>query len=105
MALAGRPDVEGEAVFAGAGVVEDHVGVAGGLDAVGAEVCGGADALPACGGLRRLPAEIADGRRGEGDALEGADLIVVGERAFDDALVGFYLERLERVERRGQEQR
>src|SRR3981081_527701 len=41
-----RPDVEGEAVFAGAGIVEDHVGIGGGLNAVGAEVFGGADALP-----------------------------------------------------------
>ena len=29
-------------------------------------------------GLRRLPAEIADGWGGEGDAFEGSDLIVVG---------------------------
>ena len=83
LGVGGRPDVEGEAVFAGAGVVEDHVGIAAGLDAVGAEVFGGADALPLCGGLRRLPAEIADGRRGEGNAFEGADLMVVGECAFD----------------------
>jgi hypothetical protein len=61
---------------------------------VGAEVFGGADALPLRGGLRRLPAEIAYGRGGEGYALEGADLIVVGECAFDDAFVGFYLERV-----------
>ena len=38
LGVVGRPDVEGEAVLAGAGVVEDHVGVAAGLDAVGAEV-------------------------------------------------------------------
>jgi hypothetical protein len=74
--------------------VEDHVGVAAGLNAVGAEVFGGADALPVCGGLRWLPAEIADWRGGEGDALEGADLIVVGEAAFDYAVSGFYLERV-----------
>jgi hypothetical protein len=74
--------------------VKDHVGIAGGLDAVGAEVFGGTDALPACGGLRRLPAKIADGRGGEGYALEGADVIVVGECAFDYSLIGFYLERV-----------
>jgi hypothetical protein len=77
--------------------VEDHVGIAGGLDAVGAEVFGGTNALPLCGGLRRLPAEIADGWGGEGDALEGANLIVVGECAFDYSLVGFDLERVDRV--------
>ena len=92
--VGGGPDVEGEAVFAGAGVVEDHVGIAGGLDAVGAEVFGGADAFPLGGGLRRLPAEIADGWGGEGDALEGSDFILVGESAFDYAVGGFYLERV-----------
>jgi hypothetical protein len=79
--------------------VEDHVGVTDGLDAVGAEVFGGADAFPVGGGLRRLPAEIADGRGGEGDALEGADLIVIGECAFDYSVGGFYLERVGGVER------
>jgi hypothetical protein len=57
-----------------------------------AEVFGGTDALPLRSGLRRLPAEIADGWGGEGDALEGADLITVGESAFDYALVGFDLD-------------
>jgi hypothetical protein len=76
--VGGGPDVKGEAVFAGAGVVEDHVGITGRLDAVGAEVFGGADAFPLRGGLRRLPAEIAYGRGGEGDALEGANLLAVG---------------------------
>jgi hypothetical protein len=90
--VGGGPDVEGEAVFAGAGVVEDHVWITGGLDAVGSEVFGGAYALPVCGGLRRLPAEIAGGRGGEGYAFEGADLIVVGECAFDYAVAGLYLE-------------
>jgi hypothetical protein len=77
--------------------VENHVGIAGGLNAVGAEVFCGADALPVCGGLRRLPAEIAYGRGGEGDAFEGADLIVVGESAFDYAVAGLYVERVRGV--------
>ncbi len=34
------------------------------------------------------------GGSGEGNAFEGADLIAVGECAFDYALVGFYLERV-----------
>src|SRR5437879_13305516 len=49
--VGGGPDVEGEAVFAGAGVVEDHVGIAGRLDAGGAEVFGGADDVRGWGGL------------------------------------------------------
>jgi hypothetical protein len=60
---------------------------------MGAEVFGGADALPVGGGLRRLPTEIAYGWGGEGDAFEGADLGVVGEGAFDYSFVGLYLER------------
>jgi hypothetical protein len=67
------------------------------LDAVGAEVFGGGVALPVCGGLRRLPAEIADGRGGEGNAFEGADLIVVAESAFDYSVGGLYLERVRGV--------
>jgi hypothetical protein len=43
--------------------------------------------------LRGLPAEVADGRGGVGDALEGADLLVGGELAFDLALVGLDAER------------
>jgi len=39
-------------------------------------------------GLGRLPAEIADGRGGVGDALEGADLAVGGVGAFDLAAGG-----------------
>ena len=64
---------------------------------MGTEVFDGADAFPFCRGLRRLPAEIADGWGGEGYALEGSDLILVGECAFDCALVSFYLQGIDDV--------
>ena len=89
LGVGGGPDVEGEAIFAGARVVEDHVGIGAGLDAVGAEVVGGEGAVPLGGGLRGLPAEVADRRRGVGDSLERADLAVGGKGAFDFAFVGF----------------
>ena len=54
----------------------------------------GADALPLRCGHGWLPAEIADGRRGVGDAFEGDDLLVGGECAFDCAFVGLDTERV-----------
>ena len=54
----GGPDVEGEAVFAGAGVVEDHVGVDVGLEAVRAEVAGGEHVLPFGRRLRRTASGV-----------------------------------------------
>jgi hypothetical protein len=47
--------------------------------------------------LRGLPPEIANGRGGEGYAFEGANLIAVGECAFDYAFVGLYLGRVRGV--------
>ncbi len=57
-----------------------------------AEVVCGEDAVPLGGGLGGLPAEVADGGSGVGNALEGADLAVGGEETFDFAFVGFDLE-------------
>ena len=57
----------------------------------GAEFIGGADSLPAQRGLRRFPAEFADGRCGEGDAFEHAHGAVGIESAGDDATFGFDL--------------
>jgi hypothetical protein len=92
--VGGGPDVEGETVFAGAGIVKDHIGIAGGLKAVKAEVVRGADALPLGRWLGWLPAKVAYRRCGEGDAFESDDFLVGGEDAFDFAFVGFYLERI-----------
>ena len=77
----GCPDVEGETVLAGAGVVEDHIRVGAELDAVVAEVAGEEDVLPLGRGLRRTPAQIADRRRGVGNTLVGDDFLVGGENA------------------------
>jgi hypothetical protein len=84
--MGGRPDVEGEAVFGGAGVVEDHVGIAAGLDAVRAEVAGEEDAFPLADGLRRTPAELFEGRLGVGNAFVGDDFLVGSEDAEEFAV-------------------
>ena len=68
-----RPDVEIEAVLAHAGVAEHHVAVDARLHALVGEAVGLAHALPPRRGLRRLPAELSHGRRGERDAAKRAD--------------------------------
>src|SRR6185503_15229714 len=85
--IRGGPDVESEAVFAGAGVVEDHIGVAAGLHTVRAKVGGGTNTLPFGRRHRWLPAEVANRRRGIRDAFEGDDLMVGSVGALDLALV------------------
>ena len=61
--------------------MEDHVGVAAGLEAVRAEVGGEEDFFPSADGLGRLPAEFVDGWLGVGDAFVGDDFLVGGENA------------------------
>ncbi len=46
------------------------------------------DPLPRLGGLRRPPAEVANGRGGEGNAFVGDDLIVGGGSALEFAVGG-----------------
>ena len=87
--MRGNPDGEIQAIFAGLNVTKVDVAVHVGLHAGGAEFIGGADSLPAQRGLRRFPAEFADGRSGEGDAFEHAHGAVGIESAGDDATFGF----------------
>ena len=67
--------------------MEGHVRVGAGLVAVGAELFGGVGGFPGGGGLRRCPAQGADGRGGVGDAFEGTDLGICGEGAGDGAFI------------------
>jgi hypothetical protein len=79
-AIGGSPQVEVETVFAGlrrVGQVDGDVLVRQavrlrGLDADIAERVGVADTFPPGGRLRQLPAQLADGRCSEWDALERA---------------------------------
>ncbi len=79
LGVEGRPDVEGEAVFRWARIVEDHVGIAAGLDAVRAEVAGEEDFLPLADRHRRAPAKFVDGRLRVGNAFVGDDFLVGSE--------------------------
>jgi hypothetical protein len=63
-----RPDVQVQAVLAGARVAKDHVGIQVCLHAAMAEVCGIAYAGPLRRRLRRLPAQRSHGRGGVRDA-------------------------------------
>src|SRR5450631_3649387 len=64
----GRIDVEIQAVFAGSGVLEDHVVKDASLSAMRAVVCRVAGGLPLHGRCRRLPSQISDGWRGVGQS-------------------------------------
>ena len=64
-----RPDVEVEAVLA-------HVPLAVPLVGIRPELLGRPHALPPGGGLRRAPAEVARGRRGEGDAAVDGEVLL-----------------------------
>ena len=72
----GRPDIQVETVFAYTRIAEDHVVENPALHAARAEFGGLADAFPLGGRHRWLPAEVADGRFGEGDAEECGDRAV-----------------------------
>ena len=87
-----RPDVQGEAILAhrqiAAGIFEvDRLGRGAGLQALRAELRGGAHALPRRHRLRRLPAQVAERWRGEGNAEIGADMGVGRPFARDGAAI------------------
>ena len=63
-----RPDVQIQAVLARSGPLTGSSGVPHPLHGPGPESVGLPHALPFRGGLRRAPSEVADGRRGEGNA-------------------------------------
>ena len=84
--VGGGPDVEGEAVFAGAGVVEDHVGNRR-TGCSGSRSLWRGGCLSRAGGLWRLPAEGRRAARRRG-CLKARTCAVVGELALDIALVG-----------------
>src|ERR1700739_3515161 len=88
----GHPEIEIEAVFTGAGVVENHVIVDTTLHTAWAVVDGFANPRPGCRRLRRLPAQWTDGRRGVGDALEGSHFAVGANDTFEDAIGGTLLD-------------
>ena len=83
------PYVQIQAVFAigSLGAVAPFGGVAAGvvgrLERRMAEGVAHADAVPRDDGLRRLPTEVADGRRGERDAPENGDAGHVGRDALN----------------------
>src|SRR5581483_8494569 len=85
------PDVEVEAILARAVVAENHVPKDAGLHAAGAELRGFANTFPGRDGLGSLPAQLADGRRGVGNALEDVNFAVRAGRAFDFSGGGFHL--------------
>ena len=87
------PDVEGQAVLGGSGVVKHHVAEDGRLHAVVAEVVRGTDASPRLSGSRRCPAQLAGRWRGVGDALEGHHLSIGSGFALYGSLVGLDLGR------------
>src|SRR6202521_1726833 len=78
-----RPDVEKEAVLRDAGGERIDVAVRLVLDAVVAELICGVHTAPVLRWLRRLPAQLADWRRGVGDAAE--DHHAGGVEAFEGA--------------------
>src|SRR5665213_4458881 len=63
LGVGGRPDVESEAVLAGARIVEYHVGPRAGLEATRAEVACEEHVFPPAEGLRRTPAKFFDRRQ------------------------------------------
>ena len=90
----GGPDVDVEAIFACRRrrrcAFAPASTAATALHAARAEGLGLAHAVPFRRGLRRLPAQRADRRRGEGDALEHAHVRVVAGDARDEPPVGFH---------------
>ena len=69
-----RPHVEVEAVFRGRRAERRRVAAERLLHAVGRVVVGGERGRPRLDRLRRLPAQVADRRRRERDALVGGDV-------------------------------
>ena len=90
MLAAGRPDVERQAVFALREIDAGHQALGGVLRTGGAEGGGVARGAPMRTGLRRLPAQIADGRRSVGNVLVDIDRVDRGadERALIDGDAG-----------------
>lgn len=83
------PDVEREAVFGDIAVRQELVGpglsfLNDALDATWAEVIGDAKALPFRGRLWSVPAFVADGWCGVGNAFENGDGFVFCWNAFDE---------------------
>jgi len=89
----GHPEIEIQAVFAWPHVVEDHVRVDSPLHAARAVIDGFPDARPGRSGLRRAPAQGPHRRRGKGNALERAPLVVRAHHAFHHAVCGPRLHR------------
>ena len=70
----GGPDVQNQAVLVqGRQFLADHLGETAALRADVAEFGRGAHALPSSRRHGRFPAQVADGRRGVGDAAEDLD--------------------------------
>ena len=79
---AGRPDVEREAVFVDRlfpGAEQFDAGHEG-LHRAGAELVGLAHAVPGFGIARRAPAQLAQRRRGVGNAAEDGDVVFLASR-------------------------
>ena len=85
---AGRPDVEREAVFVDGLLPGAEQFDAGHecLHCAGAEFVGLAHAVPRFGVARRAPAQLAQRRRGVGDAAEDDDVVFLASR--DSAVFG-----------------
>ena len=105
LGLGGRcPNVEGEAILALTRIAEHHVVKMFLLHTARSEAGGLAHALPFGRGLRGLPAQRTDRRRGKRDAQKVPRLPVGAHLSLDLALIRLNHQRVARLSRQGERQ-